>query len=80
MKRKIAALAFAAGMTITGIVLPASSALAQTPPGLDDVDIACTNPAGQMPPGQQPTCQGEAHDQESEVQNRAGHAPPGHNK
>jgi hypothetical protein len=44
-----------------------------------EVDLSCTNPAGQLPGGQQPTCEGNAHAQESEAQNPAGHAPPGQN-
>ncbi|MEU8677310.1 hypothetical protein [Streptomyces sp. NPDC048560] len=43
------------------------------------VDISCTNPSGNEPGGQQPTCKGGAHTQETENQNPAGHAPRGHN-
>jgi hypothetical protein len=32
-----------------------------------------------MPGGQQPSCDGAAHEQEMENQNPAGHAPGGHN-
>jgi hypothetical protein len=46
---------------------------------IEPVDVSCTNPAGQLPGGQQPTCEGGAHTQESENQNPAGHAPGGHN-
>jgi hypothetical protein len=46
---------------------------------IQEVDIACTNPAGQSPGGQQPSCQNDNLDQESENQNPAGHAPGGHN-
>lgn len=46
---------------------------------IEPVDISCTNPSGQLPGGQQPTCKGNAHEQETEQQNPAGHAPPGHN-
>ncbi|MFP3991132.1 hypothetical protein U9R90_27415 [Streptomyces sp. E11-3] len=42
--------------------------------------ISCTNPGGHLPGGQQPECKGGAHTQETENQNPAGHAPPGHNK
>jgi hypothetical protein len=80
MKRKIVSMTFAAVVAMGGVLLPVSSAVAQTPPGLNEVDTACTNPGGNQPPGQQPTCQGEALDQETEVQNRAGHAPPGQNR
>lgn len=44
------------------------------------VDIACENRGGQLPPGQQPTCQGGGLEQDTENQNPAGHAPPGQNK
>ncbi|WP_406861749.1 hypothetical protein ABZO31_15210 [Streptomyces sp. HUAS MG47] len=42
--------------------------------------ISCTNPAGNLPGGQQPSCQNDTLTQESENQNPAGHAPGGHNK
>jgi hypothetical protein len=47
---------------------------------ISPVDVSCTNPAGNMPGGQQPSCEGNAHEQESENQNPAGHAPAGQNK
>ncbi|HSI81368.1 MAG TPA: hypothetical protein VK919_12050 [Solirubrobacterales bacterium] len=77
--RKTFAILLATATMIAMLALPGGAA-GQTPPGLVDVDIACTNPAGHQPPGQQPTCTGGAHEQETEVQNRAGHAPPGQNK
>lgn len=43
------------------------------------VDVSCTNPAGHLPGGQQPSCEGNAHEQATENQNPAGHAPGGHN-
>jgi hypothetical protein len=46
---------------------------------IEPVDIACTNPGGNEAGGQQPTCKTDAHEQESENQNPAGHAPAGHN-
>ncbi|MGW7053379.1 hypothetical protein [Streptomyces sp. NPDC054887] len=46
---------------------------------IQPVDISCTNPAGNEPGGQQPSCKGGAHTQETENRNPAGHAPPGHN-
>lgn len=42
--------------------------------------ISCTNPNGFPPPGQQPECQNENLDQETENQNPSGFAPPGQNK
>ena len=47
---------------------------------IDSVDISCTNPSGEEPKGQQPSCKGGAHTQETENQNPSGHAPGGHNK
>jgi hypothetical protein len=46
---------------------------------IDEVDIQCTNKAGKTPEGQQPSCKGSSHTQETENRNPAGHAPPGHN-
>ena len=46
---------------------------------IEEVDIACGNPAGHQPGGQQPSCQNEKLTQESENQNPSGKAPPGHN-
>jgi hypothetical protein len=43
------------------------------------VDTACTNPGGNQAGGQQPTCNNDAHQQETENQNPSGQAPPGHN-
>ncbi|MGV9453723.1 hypothetical protein [Streptomyces sp. NPDC003635] len=43
------------------------------------VDTQCTNKGGNQPGGQQPSCGGAGLIQESENQNPAGHAPPGHN-
>ena len=42
----------------------------------------CENPAGHQPPGQQPSCSGEALTPVvvTENQNPAGHAPPGQNR
>ena len=72
MRRLLLALALGASLTI-GLVGGASAKI-------EPVDIACANPAGQYPGGQQPSCEGEALTQESENQNPAGHAPGGHNK
>ena len=43
--------------------------------------VACENPAGQEPGGQQPRCKGAGQTQitETENQNPAGKAPPGQN-
>ena len=43
------------------------------------VDVSCTNQGGNLPTGQQPTCQGSGLEQQTENQNPAGHAPPGQN-
>jgi hypothetical protein len=43
------------------------------------VDIQCTNRGGHAPEGQPTTCKGNGLIQETENQNPAGHAPPGHN-
>ncbi len=43
------------------------------------VDISCTNGGGQLPTGQQPSCQGGGLARDSENQNPTGHAPGGHN-
>lgn len=47
---------------------------------ITEEDVACENPSGKRPPGQQPECQNENLDQITENQNPAGKAPPGHNK
>ncbi len=41
---------------------------------------ACETKGGGTPPGQQPECQGESLEQETENQNPSGKAPPGQNK
>jgi hypothetical protein len=65
--------------TLFGIGLAVSTAVGANA-AISPVDISCTNPAGHQPGGQQPSCDGAAHEQESENQNPAGHAPGGHNK
>ena len=71
MKRLIIAGLFAAGIAL--------GAVASADAKIEPVDISCTNPAGHLPGGQQPTCEGAAHEQESEFQDPAGHAPGGWN-
>jgi len=74
--RRIAArLAISGALATTGFVVAAPSAGAKITP----VDVSCENRGGHQPPGQQPTCSGEGLDQNTENQNPAGHAPPGHN-
>jgi hypothetical protein len=46
---------------------------------IQPVDTSCTNGGGNQPGGQQPTCQGGGLEQNTENQNPAGQAPPGHN-
>jgi hypothetical protein len=58
----------------------ALGAIAGSQAAIAPVDVSCTNPAGHLPGGQQPSCDGAAHEQETENQNPAGHAPGGHNK
>jgi ABC-type microcin C transport system permease subunit YejB len=65
----IAALVMALTMAFSGV------AFAKITP----VDTACTNNGGNQAGGQQPTCKNDAQTQESENQNPAGGAPPGHN-
>ncbi|MFD2008425.1 hypothetical protein [Streptomyces narbonensis] len=47
---------------------------------VEPVDITCTNKSDKTPGGQQPTCKGSSHTQETENQNNSGFAPPGRNK
>ena len=44
------------------------------------VPTECETKSGQLPPGQQPECQGGGLEQETENQNPSGKAPPGQNK
>jgi hypothetical protein len=64
-----AALVMALTMAFSGV------AIAKITP----VDTACTNNGGNQAGGQQPTCNNQGQTQESENQNPAGAAPPGHN-
>jgi hypothetical protein len=75
MKRFVVATLVATTATFGGIVVNMGAASAKITP----VDISCTNNGGHQPGGQQPTCTGGGLTQDSENQNPAGHAPPGHN-
>ena len=46
---------------------------------IQSVDTSCSNPSGQEPGGQQPSCKNQNLTQESENQNPSGKAPPGQN-
>jgi hypothetical protein len=74
MKRIITVLAVALVMAAMVVVM-AMPAFAKIQP----VDTSCTNGGGNQPGGQQPSCQGAGLTQQTENQNPAGHAPPGHN-
>ena len=72
MRRRGIAVLFAAAMTVGGVVATAGTASAKITPR------SCENGGGQLPPGQQPTCQGGGLTQNPAL-NPAGHAPPGQN-
>jgi hypothetical protein len=76
MKRRVISLLAGVALAFAAALLPTSVADAKIQP----VDTECSNPAGHLPPGQQPTCTGDGLTQETENQNPAGHAPPGQNK
>ena len=67
-----------AAIAIITLILSGLS-VASTFGKIQNVDIACSNPAGNQPAGQQPSCQNDNLTQESENQNPSGHAPPGQN-
>jgi hypothetical protein len=71
VKRAVAAILVAAAM----VVPAATPAFAK----ISSVDVSCTNGGGNQPGGQQPTCTGGGLTQDTENQNPAGAAPPGHN-
>ena len=73
MKRKGIAALFVAGLAVGGVLIPATGASAKITPR------SCENNGGQLPPGQQPTCQGGGLTQ-NPATNPAGHAPPGQNQ
>lgn len=64
--------AWIAAAAITGAlgVAPAGGAVAKITPA------KCETSSGQLPPGQQPTCNGNGLEQQP-AKNPAGHAPPG---
>ena len=66
----------AAALVMLMIVAMAAPAFAKISP----VDTSCTNQGGNQPGGQQPSCTGGGLTQNTENQNPAGSAPPGHNK
>jgi hypothetical protein len=74
LKRRSAWLAAAAAIGIFAIV-PAGTGLAKIVP----TDTSCSNGGGNQPGGQQPSCTGGGLTQNTENQNPAGAAPPGHN-
>jgi Spy/CpxP family protein refolding chaperone len=74
MKRVLTVLAVALVM-VAMFVATAMPAFAK----IQDVDVACENPAGSEPGGQQPSCKNANLTQETEAQNPSGHAPPGQN-
>jgi hypothetical protein len=70
IKRRVAGLLLAAGITVGGVALPTQAAFAKISPK------SCETASGQQPPGQQPECQGGGLTQ-NPATNPAGHAPPG---
>jgi hypothetical protein len=73
----VAALAVALSLAIVPALT--NQAFAKIEPVV--IEERCENPAGNEPGGQQPKCKNERHTQvtETENQNPAGKAPPGHN-
>ena len=61
--------------TLMGAV-PAGAAFAK----IREVPTECETQGGNLPPGQQPECQGGGLVQETEKQNPSGKSPPGQNK
>jgi hypothetical protein len=61
MRSRIAAGLLAVAFSIGGVALSATAATADDK--VDRVPVKCVNPAGKLPPGQQPECKGKAHDQ-----------------
>ena len=71
--------AFAALAVTLSVAMLVSSVATPVEAKIRPVDTACETRGGGTPPGQQPTCQGEGLEQETENQNPAGKAPPGQN-
>src|SRR5690606_41638517 len=62
MRRRIISLLVATVFAVGAVALPATAASAHS--GKDGrVQVACVNPAGKLPKGQQPWCKGKAHHQ-----------------
>jgi hypothetical protein len=61
MKRKIAAAVLAVAFSLGGVAFPSTVASAHDKAEL--IPVKCINPAGKLPPGQQPECKGKAHTQ-----------------
>jgi hypothetical protein len=69
VKRFLVFLAAALVMTSMLVAMTAPAFAKITPP-------ECETTSGQLPPGQQPECQGSGLEQQP-AENPAGHAPPG---
>jgi hypothetical protein len=69
----LATIAIMAAMASVFVATPAEAKITEE-------DVSCTNPGGNQPGGQQPSCTGGGLVQESENQNPSGAAPPGQNK
>jgi len=73
-KRRLAGGIAAVATGVTLVLVPGVASAKIAP-----VDVSCTNPGGNQPGGQQPTCTGGGQTQQSENQNPSGAAPPGQN-
>ena len=73
MAVKTAAALLTTGLTVGGFAAPAFAKITTQ-------NTSCTTRNGQLPPGQQPTCQGGGLVQHTKNVNPAGFAPPGQNK
>lgn len=73
--KRIAAGICAAAAALGMILIPAGVASAK----ITEEPVSCVNNGGHQPGGQQPSCKGGGLTQNTENQNPAGHAPPGHN-
>ena len=81
MLKRIATLIVAAIFALT-LLAPAAFAIHRDGPhgNQTQVDTACETRGGGTPGGQQPTCQGEGLEQETETRTPGGNAPPGQNR